>query len=113
MIDRFYMNMQIEDFRKHGSIEFSNPEILPEYENELQKRKLAYMVVRGLGEYGVSIAICAPEHLHKYTDRLNYEIECAEKVLAIKKAAQHGVEPTVDRHSEPTYHPIRMDGKKS
>jgi hypothetical protein len=29
------------------------------------------------------------------------------------KAAQQGVEPTVDGHSEPTFHPIRMDGKQA
>lgn len=62
-----YANMKVDDFSLKGRpIEFSNPTFLSEYEKELKSRGLDYVVVKGLGDWGITWAIIVPEELDKY-----------------------------------------------
>lgn len=42
-----------------------------------------------------------------------WDVEGHGYPVLIGRQANTSVEPTIDGNSEPTYHPIRMDGKKS
>lgn len=90
---QFYMNQQIKEFTEQGSVEFSNENFLHEYESLLKQQNLAYKVVRGLGDYGVTISLCTPEKYPQVANRLNHEINRLEKLLAIKKSAQQTLAP--------------------
>lgn len=88
MISPFFMNTQIKELIEFGYIEFSNDDLLPEYETELQRRKVDYRIVEGLGEYAVTIAICTPRRYRQFVNQLNREIVEARAVLAAKERAQ-------------------------
>ena len=89
----FYINSQIKHFQQWGSVEFSNDDCLPEYENALRRANLAYKIVRALGDYGITISLCTPAKYPDVVRRLDYEITRLEKILALKKSAQQTLAP--------------------